>query len=35
VRSAEEKTAIEALATQVAGDGNVKDELEIAAKKGN
>jgi hyperosmotically inducible protein len=35
VRSAEEKTAIEALATQVAGDGNVKDELEIAPKKGS
>lgn len=34
VRSEEEKKAIEAKATQVAGDGNVTNEISIARKQG-
>ncbi|MFB3816808.1 MAG: BON domain-containing protein [Candidatus Methylomirabilales bacterium] len=34
VRSEEEKRAIEAKATQVAGDGNVTSEISIAQKQG-
>jgi osmotically-inducible protein OsmY len=35
VRSSDEKSAIEAIAVQVAGEGNVRNELEISPEKGS
>jgi len=35
VRSSDEKLAIETIAAQVAGEGNVRNELEISPEKGS